>query len=85
MLRVLLKFCFLPQQVSEFKRPVFDPRLGGAAQLLRLRTRLTCAKVSSFVRILARGPPRSLGKKGPCASTAVHGTSRPLQGLWFKD
>ena len=24
-------------QVSEFKRPVFDPRLGGAAQLLRLR------------------------------------------------
>ncbi|CAE7026425.1 unnamed protein product [Symbiodinium natans] len=39
--------------VSEFKRPVFDPRLGGAAQLLRLR-----------------GPPRSLGKKGPCAWAA---------------
>ena len=27
------------QEVSEFKRPVFDPRLGGAAQLLRLRRR----------------------------------------------
>ncbi|CAE7294576.1 AGBL4 [Symbiodinium sp. CCMP2456] len=39
--------------VSEFKRPVFDPRLGGAAQLLRLR-----------------GPPRSLGKKGPCYAFA---------------
>mmetsp|Transcript_16173 Transcript_16173/g.36748 ORF Transcript_16173/g.36748 Transcript_16173/m.36748 type:complete len:664 (+) Transcript_16173:262-2253(+) len=39
--------------VSEFKRPCFDPRLGGAAQLLRLR-----------------GPPTSLGKKGPCYAFA---------------
>ena len=51
-------------QVSEFKRPVFDPRLGGAAQLLRLR----CSKELWIRRIrldlLGQGSAEKLGQEG---------------------